>query len=123
MYSHAVSGSGEFWGIASAQVHSQPDASVSLTGAVTYPFKPLTGLSSASSVPAATVASYHMATLPSWYWARHSLNEALAASSSPASLSRARAISATSSQVGLSGIVSPASSSTSLRYIRNDDSA
>ena len=49
---------------------------------------PCTGLSSASSRPAATVASYHIATLPSRYWARHSLNEALAASSSPASASR-----------------------------------
>jgi hypothetical protein len=34
-----------------------------------------------------------------------------------------RAISATWSQVGLSGIVIPAASSTSLRYMRNEDSA
>src|SRR6266540_1267723 len=64
-----------FWysGIASAQVHSQPDAFVFSTGASAYPFLPLTGLSSASSDPAATVASYHMATLPCWYWVEHSL--------------------------------------------------
>src|SRR3954454_6295886 len=55
------------------------------TGAGAYPFLPFTGLSLASSRPAATVASYHMATLPSLYWERHSLKLELAAAFSPAS--------------------------------------
>ena len=76
------------FGIASAHDHSQPDASVLLTGASAYPFLPFTGLSSASIRPAATVASYHMATLPSLYCERHSLKLAFAASFSPASFTR-----------------------------------
>src|SRR6476646_5684549 len=85
MYFQASVASGELFGIASAQLHSQPDAFVFSTGASVYPFLPLTGLSLASSRPAATVASYHIATLPAWYWARHSLKLELAASFSPAS--------------------------------------
>src|SRR3954468_20426118 len=87
-YFHARSSLGVVLGIASAHDHSQPDASVSLTGAGAYPFFPLTGLSLASSRPAATVASYHIATLPSLYCDRHSLKLALAASFSPASCTR-----------------------------------
>src|SRR6185436_102460 len=88
MYFHASAESGELFGIANAQLHSQPEAFVLSTGANAKPFLPLTGLSFASSRPAATVASYHMATLPSLYWDRHSLKLELAASFSPASLTR-----------------------------------
>ena len=66
MNSHAVSGSAAVSGMASDQAQSQPDAAVSLVGARAKLFIPFTGLSSASRMPAATVASYHMATLPSW---------------------------------------------------------
>src|ERR671922_2429606 len=85
MYFQASAGSGELLGIASAQVQSHPVDGVLKCGANAYPFFPLTGLSFASSSPAATVASYHIATLPAWYWARHSLKLELAASFSPAS--------------------------------------
>src|SRR5215207_9573644 len=57
----------EVAGMASAHDHSQPAAGVWSTGAGAYPFFPFTALSSASSRPAATVASYHMATLPFLY--------------------------------------------------------
>src|SRR6266480_57119 len=73
MYFHASAGSGELFGIASAQVHSQPVDGVLKWGANAKPFLPLTGLSFASRNPAATVASYHIATLPAWYCVRHSL--------------------------------------------------
>src|SRR5436309_505537 len=85
MYFHASLGSGELFGIASAQLHSQPDDLVLNTGAKAKPFLPFTGLSFASRVPAATVASYHIATLPAWYCVRHSLKLEFAASFSPAS--------------------------------------
>src|SRR6266550_8494725 len=85
MYFQASVESGELFGIASAQLQSHPDDFVLLTGANAKPFLPLTGLSLASRRPAATVASYHMATLPAWYCARHSLKLELAASFSPAS--------------------------------------
>src|SRR6266567_6705483 len=85
MYFQASVGSGELFGMASAQLHNQPDAFVLTTGAGAKPFLPLTGLSLASRRPAATVASYHIATLPAWYCARHSLKLELAASFSPAS--------------------------------------
>src|SRR5919197_3514627 len=55
MYFHASAGSGELLGIASAHVQSQPDDFVLNTGANAKPFFPLTGLSFASSNPAATV--------------------------------------------------------------------
>ena len=64
MYFQASVGSGELFGIASAQLQSQPDDFVLSIGANAKPFLPLTGLSVASSRPAATVASYHIATLP-----------------------------------------------------------
>src|SRR5437868_490788 len=57
MYFHASAESGELFGIARAQLHNQPDAFVLSTGANAKPFLPLTGLSFASSRPAATVAS------------------------------------------------------------------
>src|SRR6266508_5030666 len=85
MYFQASLGSRELLGMASAQVHSQPDDFVLNTGAKAKPFLPFTGLSLASRRPAATVASYHIATLPAWYCARHSLKLELAASFSPAS--------------------------------------
>src|SRR4030081_920446 len=85
MYFQASAASGELFGMASAQLHNQPEAFVFTTGASAYPFLPFTGLSLASSKPAATVASYHIATLPAWYCARHSLKLELAASFSPAS--------------------------------------
>src|SRR5947209_18346052 len=85
MYFHASVGSGELFGIASAQLHSQPEDFVLSTGAKANPFFPFTALSFASSRPAATVASYHIATLPAWYWVRHSLKLEFAASFSPAS--------------------------------------
>jgi hypothetical protein len=88
MYFQASVESGELFGIASAQLHSQPEALVFLTGARAKPFLPLTGLSFASSSPAATVASYHIATLPAWYWVRHSLKLEFAASFSPALCTR-----------------------------------
>src|SRR5205085_11580899 len=84
MYFQASVGSGELFGIASAQLHSQPEAFVFTTGARAKPFLPFTGLPLASSRPAATVASYHIATLPAWYCARHSLKLEFAASFSPA---------------------------------------
>src|SRR5258708_1316661 len=88
MYFQASAASGELFGIASAQLHSHPDDFVLSTGANAKPFLPLTGLSFASSRPAATVASYHMATLPAWYCARHSLKLEFAASFSPAFCTR-----------------------------------
>src|SRR5438876_3010976 len=85
MYFQASLGSGELFGIASAQLHSQPDDVVLYTGAKAKPFLPLTGLSLASRVPAATVASYHIATLPAWYLVRHTLKLEFVAYISPAS--------------------------------------
>src|SRR2546421_10307223 len=85
MYFHASVGSGELFGIASAQLHSQPDDFVLSTGAKAQPFLPFTGLSLASRVPAATVATEHTARLPAWYRVRHSLKLAFAASVSPVS--------------------------------------
>src|SRR6185437_12526993 len=73
MYFQASLGFGELFGIASAQVHNQPDDFVLFTGAKAKPFLPFTGLLLASRKPAATVASYHMATLLAWYCVRHSL--------------------------------------------------
>src|SRR3954449_10880391 len=88
MYFQASAESGELFGIARAQLHNHPDAFVLSTGAKAKPFLPRTGLSFASSRPAATVASYHIATLPAWYCARHSLKLEFAASFSPAFCTR-----------------------------------
>src|SRR5256885_5876130 len=74
MYFHASLGSGELFGIASAQLHSQPDDFVLYTGAKAKPFLPFTGLSLASRAPAATVASYHIAIMPARNCVRHSFN-------------------------------------------------
>lgn len=67
-----------FW-MAHDQAYSQPELSVSITGAGAYPILPLTGESGASSEPAADVASYHMAELPCWRLLRHSTKPAAGA--------------------------------------------
>src|SRR5439155_19927241 len=85
MYFHASLGLGELFGIASAQLHSQPDDFVLSTGAKAKPLLPFTGLSFASRKPAATVASYHIATFPAWYCVKHSFYLDFAASFLPAS--------------------------------------
>src|SRR5687767_2206200 len=77
-----------FFSIAHAQVYSQPDASVSLTGAWAYAILPFTGESGASRLPAAEVASYHMATLPWVVAVKHSANPACAAPASPWAFTR-----------------------------------
>src|SRR2546422_671254 len=88
VYFQASARSRELFGMASAQLQSQPDDFVLSVGANAKPFLPLTGLLAASRSPAATVASYHMATLPAWYWAKHSLKLELAASFSPDACTR-----------------------------------
>jgi hypothetical protein len=72
-----------FFSIAHAQVYSQPEASVSLTGACAYAILPFTGESGASRLPAAEVASYHIAALLCVVAVRHSANPACAAPASP----------------------------------------
>src|SRR4051794_4015967 len=60
---HAASLRGEVSGMARDQEYSQPDDGVATTGAGAYPICPATVDSAGSStVPAAEVASYHMAT-------------------------------------------------------------
>src|SRR5215211_1421498 len=77
-----------FFSIAHAQVYSQPDASVSFTGACAYAILPFTGESGASRLPAAEVASYHIATLPWVVAVKHSANPACAAPASPCAFTR-----------------------------------
>src|SRR3954469_1468041 len=85
---HARAALVEVVGIASAQDQSHPDAGVRSTGAEAYPFFPLTGLLEASSCPAPTVASYHIAPLRFRYCGGHSLKRGRAAPGSPASLTK-----------------------------------
>src|SRR5215211_4643386 len=85
---HALSCFWLFFSIAHAQVYSQPDAFVSLTGAWAYAILPLTGESGASRLPAAEVASYHIATLLWVVAVRHSANPACAAPASPCAFTR-----------------------------------
>src|SRR5665213_798841 len=73
---------------ASAQLHNQPDAAVLSTGAGAKPTLPWIGLPGASTVAAATVASYHMAALPCSRMFRHSLKLSLPAPFSPSFLIR-----------------------------------
>src|SRR5882757_2326149 len=68
---------------ASAQPQSQPDEAVLSTGAGAKPSLPATGLGLASSVDAATVASYHIADFPCCMELRHSLKLELPAPGSP----------------------------------------
>ena len=66
MNRQAASLCSEVFGMPSDQVYSQPDESVSTTGAGAYPFLPTTVLSSGDSmVPTIDVASYHIA---AWPW-------------------------------------------------------
>ena len=60
-----------FW-IDQDQAYSQPELSVSMTGAGAYPILPWTGEPGASREPAAEVASYHIAELPCCRLLRHS---------------------------------------------------
>ena len=70
------------------QAYSQPELFVCTTGAATYPILPLTGESSASSEPAALVASYHIAALPWTMLFRHSVKPACGAPISPCARTR-----------------------------------
>ena len=74
-----------FFGIASDQEYSQPDGRPSRpTGAGAYPTLPPTFDSSGlSTVPDATVASYHMAALPWLNCVPHSEKPDVAAPGSP----------------------------------------
>src|ERR1700735_1279003 len=73
---------------ASAQLHSQPEDLVLSTGAGAKPRSPATGLGEASSVEAATVASYHIAAFFCSMICRHWLKLSLPAPFSPSFLTR-----------------------------------
>src|SRR6266545_7921606 len=68
---------------ARAQLHSQPEDVVFMTGAGANPMFPAIGLGLASRVEAATVASYHMAARFCCMTFRHSLKLSLPAPFSP----------------------------------------
>src|ERR1700684_1395090 len=73
---------------ARAQLHSQPDDLVLSTGAGAKPRSPSIGLPGASSVEAATVASYHMAAFFCSMIDRHWSKLSLPAPFSPSFLTR-----------------------------------
>src|SRR3984893_2466633 len=73
---------------ARAQLHSQPEAVVFMTGAGAKPTLPSMGLPLASRVEAATVASYHMAAFFCSMMLRHWLKLSLTAPFSPSFLTR-----------------------------------
>src|ERR1051326_7016649 len=81
---HAASLRGEVSGMARDQEYNQPDDGVATTGAGAYPICPATVDSAGSStVPAADVASYHMAAWPWPNCVAHSEKPACDAPGSP----------------------------------------